>query len=344
MKCNKCKKVYRKTLSNCPSCGEINHIMLEEKTIAISEIKEDLSLTGLISNQIEEFNEEKKEEEKKTTKSINKKKINKKIKKSKKRLLISSVILLVIILFIIGIFIYRNANKEKYDYISELSLILEDYDNVQDKTEIYDILAYVVNDDEKIENVHNNTYRIVKQWVDLYKNNEYSGIEEVEKKTKELKDNIKYLMDIDYEGIKLLDYNDYDEFIDMIDEYYDECKVFYEGLSYYNKKYFNEAYMIMGNIQEDNYFYNKSREYQEKIVSDVIILLKNDVDNIVSNINDDDYTDKELLDVYSEIENMIIVYSNVYESIGLASEDEYQELLSEYNAKVIEYTDKVVSE
>ena len=62
MKCNKCKKVYRKTLSNCPSCGEINHIMLEEKTIAISEIKEDLSLTGLINNQIEEFNEEKKED------------------------------------------------------------------------------------------------------------------------------------------------------------------------------------------------------------------------------------------------------------------------------------------
>ena len=59
MKCIKCGKRYKKTLIKCPSCNEINPTMLEDKTIAIQEINEDLSLTGLISNQIEEFNESK---------------------------------------------------------------------------------------------------------------------------------------------------------------------------------------------------------------------------------------------------------------------------------------------
>ena len=61
MKCSKCKKNYKDTMPTCPKCGEVNHKMLEDKTIAIQEINEDLSLTGLISNQIEEFNEEEKE-------------------------------------------------------------------------------------------------------------------------------------------------------------------------------------------------------------------------------------------------------------------------------------------
>ena len=55
MKCIKCGKRYKKTLSKCPSCSELNPLILEEQTIAIEENKEDLSLTALIFNQIDEF-------------------------------------------------------------------------------------------------------------------------------------------------------------------------------------------------------------------------------------------------------------------------------------------------
>ena len=58
MKCSNCKKNYKDNLAMCPKCGEANSKLLEDKTMAIMEVNEDLSLTAMISNQIDEFNED----------------------------------------------------------------------------------------------------------------------------------------------------------------------------------------------------------------------------------------------------------------------------------------------
>ena len=62
MKCSNCKKNYKDNLAMCPKCGEANSKLLEDKTMAIMEVNEDLSLTAMISNQIDEFNEDNNEE------------------------------------------------------------------------------------------------------------------------------------------------------------------------------------------------------------------------------------------------------------------------------------------
>jgi DNA polymerase III alpha subunit len=72
MKCSNCKKNYKDNLAMCPKCGEANSKLLEDKTMAIMEVNEDLSLTAMISNQIDEFNEDNNEEIVKEDKKDNK--------------------------------------------------------------------------------------------------------------------------------------------------------------------------------------------------------------------------------------------------------------------------------
>lgn len=347
MKCSKCKKNYKDTEVKCPKCGEVNQKLLEDKTIAIEEVSEDLSLTGLISNQIEEFNEEKKEKKvtkKKTTKKKEEVFGSKKDISLRKQILLRVGIMITIIVMVVAclVILLRN-NNDKYDYVYELNVILSDYDNVEDKTEFYDILAYVGNDDEKINNVHNNTYIAINGWVSKYKEYEYSGIEDVEKETTNIKNKIDYINNIEYEGTKLLKYEDYEKFINEIDKYFLDSKPFYESLSYYNKNYYNEAFAMFDNIESENLFKDKANKYKDKIIEDVLTLLNNDVNNILLEIKEDSSV-ADKLDIYLDIENVIATYNDKYSNLDLDSNETYNNLMEEYKDKINEYVPLVVGE
>lgn len=354
MKCSNCKKNYKDNLAMCPKCGEANSKLLEDKTMAIMEVNEDLSLTAMISNQIDEFNEDNnkeivKEDKKDNKGNTKKKKVTKNnkdskfgtkkdIKKRKKILLSMSIVMLLIILSIVGIVFYFSRNKDTYDYVYELNIILNDYDNIEENTEIYDVLAYVVNDKDKIDIVKNNTYVAIEEWIKDYKDKEYYSSEDIENNTNIIKKKIEYIRNVEYEDIELITNKEYDNFIKDIDTYYDDSKVYYEGIGYYNKKYYNEAYAIFDNVEGT--FKSKAKLYQDKIVNKVLELLVNDIDMIKNNITDSS-TDQDKLDYYMNIETIIINYDSVYSNLLLKDNKDYRTYLSEYNALVIEYTEIV---
>lgn len=337
MKCSKCKKNYKDTMPTCPKCGEVNHKMLEDKTIAIQEINEDLSLTGLINNQIEEFNEEEKEVKKVTKKKTTKRKSTKEgkfgskkdIKLRKKILSIGLGISMLVIFSMLCIVIYFRSTNDKYDYVYELNLIMDDYDNIKDNTSLYDVLAYVSKDNDKKEIVHTNIYDSINDWIANYKKKEYYSVDDFDENTETLKDNIKYIFDIDYKKIKLLDYEEYEDFIKEINSYYNDGKVFYEAVGYYNKNYYNQAYAMFDAVDEENQFNKKAIKYKDKIINDVLTLLNNDIEKLENDIKDDS-TDKEKVEVYLEIENIIIVYDDIYSNLNLVDNDDYQSMLTKY--------------
>ena len=255
------------------------------------------------------------------------------MRKSKKIIKIGVISLIIILVLIILI-----KDNNTYDYIYELKVIMVDYEKNIDNSNIYNVLSYVINDDDKINNVHDNTYTIIKEWIIDFKDKEYNGLEDFEKQKDNLKDRINYVFNIDYENVKLMRYKDYEELIKDIDNYYSEGKVFYDGLSYYNKKYYNEAYTLFDVIKENDIFYGKANQYKKKILDDVLTLIKNDIDKLEKNINDDNVNN---LEIYSEIENIMLSYNDIYGSIYLSNNSEYNKLLNEYRAKVMEYSDKV---
>lgn len=345
MNCIKCGKRYKKTLSNCPFCNEINPKYLEGNTIAIEANKEDLSLTALIFNQIDEFNNEDKDVTKKVdnvSKKENKNKdefgTDKDIKKRKKILILTFTTMLFIVCLLSVMFFAFRGENDNYDYIYELKVIMIDYEKNVDNSNIYNVLSYVIDDDDKINKVHDNTFAIIKEWIKEFKDKEYNGLEDFEKQKNNLKEKINYVFDINYENVKLMRFKDYEALIEDVDNYYNEGKVFYDALSYYNKKYYNEAYTLLDVIKEDELFYDKANLYKKKIINDVLSLIKKDIAKLEKNINEDNVNN---LDIYSEIENIILSYNDIYGSIYLSNNGEYNKLLNEYRAKVIEYSDKV---
>lgn len=332
MKCSKCKKNYKNIIPTCPKCGEVNSSFLEDKTMAIVEIDKEMSLTGLISNQIEKFNENDKVVKK--DEIINKKKSKESkfgskrdIQLRKRILMFGMVISSILVFIIIGLVIYFKNISNDYDYLYELNLILDDYNNINDKTEIYDILDYVYNDDEKIKVVHNNICNAISDWIVIYKQKEYYSIEEFDKVTSILKGNISYLFDIDYKNISLLEYDEYETFNRDINNYYNDGKLYYQAIGYYNKKYYNESFAMFDAINEDNQFYSKAEGYKDKIIDDVLILLNKDIEKLESNIKDDSVGN---LEIYLEIENVIVVYDDVYSNLNLSQNIDYQKKLEKY--------------
>ena len=231
-----------------------------------------------------EFNNEDKDVTKKVdnvSKKENKNKdefgTDKDIKKRKKILILTFTTMLFIVCLLSVMFFAFRGENDNYDYIYELKVIMIDYEKNVDNSNIYNVLSYVIDDDDKINKVHDNTFAIIKEWIKEFKDKEYNGLEDFEKQKNNLKEKINYVFDINYENVKLMRFKDYEALIEDVDNYYNEGKVFYDALSYYNKKYYNEAYTLLDVIKEDELFYDKANLYKKKIINDVLSLVKKDI-------------------------------------------------------------------
>ena len=107
-----------------------------------------------------------------------------------------------------------------------------------------------------------------------------------------------------------------------------------------NEKSYNEAYVLFSKIEEDNNYYYKAQSYLSIVVDDVLILIKNDVINIESGI--EELSDDDKLIRYSQIEDVIIAYSSLYEALDLNNNEDYTNLLNTYKEKVNSLSQKRV--
>ena len=98
---------------------------------------------------------------------------------------------------------------------------------------------------------------------------------------------------------------------------------------------------MFNRIDRNNAYYEKSVTYSDKIIDDIIKLLKNDINYLEVNI--DKFEDSVKLQRYTQIEDIILEYNNTYVNVDLSKQKDYQEILSQYTSKVSEYTEKVVN-
>ena len=68
---------------------------------------------------------------------------------------------------------------------------------------------------------------------------------------------------------------------------------------------------------------------------------KNDLNNLEKNM--DTLSVEEKLEKYTQMEEIILEYNNIYINVELNEKDDYQELLSKYTTKVGEYTEIVAN-
>ncbi len=365
MKCYKCgKKISNGELDVCPYCGAKIKDLLDDKTIAINmkdELSQDIyneTFEDEINKQIEEVNEEAK-----ILNDVSSEKIvvdgsilqeesllddlssDSSISKRKRTFFLSIGIALCVVVIIAGILLFIPKKEDhSNDYLKDVENIMNDAYHDGNTEKIQEILEYVADDDNKLNIVHEKSNDIVTVWVDTYKENEIDNSDAFQSEEIRLIGIVNKLYDYSVTNkngdiVRLFAVNDYNALIKSIEKIYEDGRTYYEAINYYHSKDYNNAYYFFGRVEEDNLYYQKSKDYQKTIVSDILSILNKDIQKI--EINNDNLSNEELLKQSAQVIDIIIGYDSVYENVSLKDNDTYQSLLKEYNDKVSYYTEQI---
>lgn len=260
--------------------------------------------------------------------------------KQRKRTLITAFVIMIVI--ICGCFtaLYIMDNKKSNENVvynsSNTESFFNNFINSNNDKELKKLLMDIRNNREELEKTQKEMYKLIEDKLEELNTNEYSSIVSFNNdsnKYKELLSDIYAITETNGEGtIRLLNNGDYQKLIDKLDTSCNNAKPYFEALDLLNEKSYNEAYVLFSKIEEDNNYYYKAQSYLSIVVDDVLILIKNDVIKIESGI--EELSDDDKLIRYSQIEDVIIAYSSLYEALDLNNNEDYTNLLNTYKEKV----------
>lgn len=269
------------------------------------------------------------------------------VKKRKNILIITGVFCLALAMIILAFLFFKNTKEEatpSTNYLENLNSALQKFYDTEEIDDVIYVLEDIKKDEDKIKEVQQKTRITCDSWILLYLNEDIMDKErfdEVSNKYKSLIDGLHNDAMIKYNDIRIkaLTDSDYEELSLQIDNIYSDSSMFLEALDYYNKKDYNRAYYDFDRIDEKNSYYEKAISYKNKIVDNILDLLNEDIKKIENNL--DVLTDEEKLQIYLSVEEIILEYNNVYVSVNLSLNSDYQELLGIYTSNVSLYTEKV---
>ena len=262
------------------------------------------------------------------------------VKSRKNNLIIAFVctfIAILVILFGISYFldggnnnVLKNNNTVNLDNFDS---VLDSYYTSYDVNEITSILEDVKSDSKKVETIQEKVSSRVSLWVSEFKTNDLNSKDNFEKvydSNKILINNL-YNVSTKYDDteIKLITLGEYKEYMDTLENIYDDGLPYYTALDSYKSKAYDESYQLFDYVDSDNMYYEKAVLCKEDIVLEVINLLKNDIAKLEDGI--DSLSDDKKMDRYISIQDIIIVYNDIYDKVNLSDNEEYQALLQKYN-------------
>lgn len=220
----------------------------------------------------------------------------------------------------------KNNKVDEYDYKNEIDNALANYykSGGKETGDLVKVLEEVYNDKYRINKVQKETLNVVEQWIDDYlvQNAENTAsFLDITDYYKELVNNL-YEKAI-YEEIYLLDDDDKNDFLDLIDDICQDGLIYYKALDFYNDKSYNEAYVSLKYINDDNYYYNEVANLKEEIISDVLKMLNNDIEKIKEKEYDKDSLNKNASSIIEQ-------YDNIYADLNLKENPEYEKLSLKY--------------
>ncbi len=220
----------------------------------------------------------------------------------------------------------KNNKVDEYDYKNEIDNALANYykSGGKETGDLVKVLEEVYNDKYRINKVQKETLNVVEQWIDDYlvQNAENTAsFLDITDYYKELVNNL-YEKAV-YEEIYLLDDDDKNDFLDLIDDICQDGMIYYKALDFYNDKSYNEAYVSLKYINDDNYYYNEVANLKEEIISDVLKMLNNDIEKIKEKEYDKDSLNKNASSIIEQ-------YDNIYADLNLKENPEYEKLSLKY--------------
>lgn len=287
----------------------------------------------------EEVKEEVKVAEQKEITSLEtKESVNKRTK-----VLLATALIVVVLVVAIGFAVKAlvDSNKNTGNIEERLNQALQTYYGTGKTEDISNLLEEVKDDEDVIDEIHNKVKKQSDEWLKEYYDTEYVSQAEFNSETTRYKELFRGLYEYalfrdDDIYIRALEDDSYNEIVQDMDDNYNTSRVFYEAIDLYNTKDYNKAYYALNQIPSTSIIYNKTRIYVDRINSNVIGLLKNDIAKIEKDI--DSLSDSDKLNVYTQIEQIIIDYDRAYNNLELTKNKDYNDILTEYSNKVEEYS------
>lgn len=243
-----------------------------------------------------------------------------------------SIFVLAVIFGLVAYLLMSNTNlqKDKVDYASKVSSAMEKYYKENEITELQEI-SDGVKDEEELARVQAKSKEVFYTWLDEFKTKDIEDFDDFSSSIKLYKNILKEIYELPQNGEKIISTEDYKELSTAIDNISKDSTSYIDAIKYYQAKSYNESYFMFSKIDKNSAYYEKAQTYLTRIESDVINVIKEDISKMETGI--DSLSAEEKRARYTQIEEVINVYSSIYSNIKLNSNNEYQKLLEDYQIK-----------
>ena len=331
--------------------------LVKTKSVSDGSKTKELKVLEDIGKAKEKDDKESSDDDEKDEKPVAIKKVNEEKDKDVKEVLRSKesvdsrkqILILMLICFgivIVGMIISihfikdRNFSSTNGSYIVNMETALGQYYDYNNIDDVVFVLEDVKSDEEKVRDVQRITRITCDNWIAQLINRDIKTSEEYEEVTDKYRGIINGLHDDavvknDNVYVKALRDADYEELITQVDNIISDGSSFFDAVAMYNVKDYNKAYYLFGKITMENAYYDKAQEYLDKIVTNVVDILKTDIRKV--EIGMDGLSDNEKLNKYIQIEEIILAYKSTYATLELDKQDKYIEILNGYQNKIGEF-------
>ena len=266
---------------------------------------------------------------------------------NKRKIILIVCVFCTVLAVILTVMVISNNTKnesykvEKADYLEEYHLALSRYYDSGDIDDVVIILQENKNDPERVEEIQRKTRITCDSWLLSYMSEKIENKEQFENVTSKYETflyglNHYAIATIDDKEIKALPDSDYLELSNQLGNVYQDGMVFYDALELYNKKDYNKAYNDFEMINYSSSFYDNASFYEEKIIENILELLKKDLAKLEKDI--DGLSVDEKIERYVQMEEIILEYERVYLSVPLTKNDTYNNTLQDCRDKIDEYS------
>ena len=312
---------------------DLPRIKKEEK----EETEEDEEPSEEEKEEVDENKEEHIEEAPATTEEILS--TRESVRNRKQILLVMSICFCIVVLgMMISLFFIRDKDPNSNgSYIVSMEDALNEYFDKNDIDNVIFVLEDVKKDETKVKDIQRITRITCDSWMVRLVNENVETVDEYETLTDKYRGVINGLHDDavvknDNTIVKALNDVDYEDLIRQVNNIYSDGSSFFDALAMYNVKDYNKAYYMFGKIQQDNAYYDRAKEYSDKIVDNVLNILKTDIKKMEIGI--DNLSNEEKLKKYIQIKDIIEAYKNTYTTLELDKNDKYIAILNEYRTKI----------
>ena len=210
----------------------------------------------------------------------------------------------------------------------DFNALLEELFNDGDNSKVLEMFKNDYQNLEVIDNYRETLNTFIDNKISAVSDNDSANYDELVAKLEKINGFIDKVKEVSYEEQSLISNEGIEQYKNKVQVLKDDSFNYYDGLSYYNNKDYNNAYISFAKIDNSSSYYEKAISRIAMIHNSILELIENDINTISTNLDLLDEEGKK--EKYTQIKNMIEKYAKAYQYTVINGNSKYNELLEKY--------------